>query len=401
MIPLDLTTPAFNLGTVTVDPYPAIRRALARPLYDPDGAEFQPYYAGIIGKLRAAFRSTTAPMVLQGEVVLALEAAAASAIGPQDVVLNLASGHYGKGYGYWAARYAREVIEVEVPDNEAIPPEAVEDALRRRPDVTVIAVTHHETPSGTINPVARIGAIAARHGAIMIVDAASSFGGMDIHPEACGADIFVAAPSKCLGGSPGLSLVHVSEAAWARIAANPRAPFASMLALKDWRDAHLPGRALPFTPSLPEVNALDATLELYLAEGPERVWARHALTARAMRAGVRAMGLSLWAAEEAIAAPSLTSVRLPKGVDGDAVLAEARRRHGVAILGGQGSTAGRLLRIAHMGPTARPLLALIAVAALGHAMTAAGHAVDVAAGLVAADRSIAEAISTTHQQEGT
>jgi pyridoxamine--pyruvate transaminase len=400
MLPLDLTTPAFNLGTVTVEPYPAIRRALARPLYDPEAPEFQAYYAGIVAKLQQAFRASVAPVILQGEVVLALEAAAASAIGPEDVVLNLASGYYGKGYGYWAARYAREVVEVAVPDNAAIAPEAVAEALRRRPDVSVIAVTHHETPSGTINPVAAIGAIAARHGAIMIVDAASSFGAMDIHPEACGADIFVAAPSKCLGGAPGLSLVHVSDAAWARIDANPRAPFASMLSLKDWRDAHLPTRGLPFTPSLPEVNALDATLDLYLAEGPERVWARHAATARATRAGVRAMGLSLWAAEEAIAAPSLTAVRLPEGVDGAAVLAEARRRHGVAMLGGKGTTAGRLLRIAHMGPTARPALALVAVAALGHAMRAAGQAVDVAAGLLATDRAIAEDTDIPPHQDG-
>ena len=399
MIPLDLSTPAFNLGTVTVEPYAAIRRALARPLYDPDEAGFRAHYAGVIGKLQTAFRSSTAPVIMQGEAVLGLEAAAASAIGPEDVVLNLASGFYGKGYGYWAARYAREVVEVEVPHDDAIAPGMVEDALRRRPDITVVAVTHHDTPSGTVNPVAAIGAIVQRHGAIMIVDAASSFGGMDIHPESAGADIFIAAPSKCLGGTPGLSLMHVSAAAWARIAANPRAPFASMLSLKDWRDVHLPGRGFPFTPLIPEINALDAALDLYLAEGPEQVWARHAATARATRAGVLAMGLSLWPVREDIAADTVTAVRLPPGVDGDAVVAEARRRHGVAMLPGKGSTAGKLLRIGHMGPTARPVLALIAVSALGHAMAASGCKVDVAAGLVAADRSIAA--STTAGQDGT
>src|SRR5690606_20255434 len=147
---------------------------------------------------QAAMRLSTPPVILQGEPVLGLEAAAASLIARDDVVLNLASGVYGKGFGYWAARYCKELVEIEVPYNEAIDPASVEAALRDRPDIRIVAVCHHDTPSGTINPVDEIGRICAAHGAYMIVDAVSSFGGMDIHPEASQSDIFVTGPNKCL-----------------------------------------------------------------------------------------------------------------------------------------------------------------------------------------------------------
>ena len=90
----------------------------------------------------------------------------------------------------------------------------------------------------------------------------------------------------------------VSDRAWAKMKANPLAPRASMLSIVDWENAWSKDKPFPFTPSVAEVNGLDAALDLYLDEGPEAVWARHALTAKAMRAGVKAMGLSVWAASD-------------------------------------------------------------------------------------------------------
>ena len=117
-----------------------------------------------------------------------------------------------------------------------------------------------------------------------------------------------------------------------------------------------------------EINGLDAALDNYLAEGPEQVWARHALTAAACRRGIAAMGLSLWPAREAIAADTVTAVRVPRGVE-DAALREAvRRLYGVAFSAGRGETLGKLIRIGHMGPVANPIYAVAAVAALGGAL---------------------------------
>ena len=134
------------------DAYPAVLRAMGSTvLYDYDPA-FQVFYEGVAQKAQKAMRTAEPPLILHGEPVLGLEAAAASLIAKDDVVLNLASGVYGKGFGYWAARYAAKVLEIEVPYNDAIDPEAVRALLTAHPEVRVVSVCHHDTPSGTINP---------------------------------------------------------------------------------------------------------------------------------------------------------------------------------------------------------------------------------------------------------
>ena len=381
---LDDDPPVITLSAGPVDAYPAVLRALSRPVtYDFDPS-FQRFYEAAVLKTAEALRTALPPVILQGEPVLGLEAAAAALIRSDDAVLNLASGEYGKGFGVWAARHCRELVEIEVPYDDAVDPDTVREMLRARPDIRILSVCHHDTPSGTINPVREIGAICRAHDVLTIVDAVSSFGGMDVHPEAVHADIFVTGPNKCLGGSTGLCIVHVSERAWARIDANPAAPTGSVLSLRDWRDAWRADVLFPYTPSVSEVHALDAAVRNYLDEGPEAVWARHALTARACRAGVRASGLDLWPVREAICADTATTVRVPDGLDDAAIRQEARRRYGVVFSAGRGSLLGRLVRIGHMGPVARPIYAIVAVTALGGAVNALGGQADVGAGVEAA-----------------
>jgi pyridoxamine--pyruvate transaminase len=379
-----VSEPVFTLTSGPVDAYPAVLRALSRTvLYDYDPA-FLACYERVNEKAREALRTRTPPVILQGEPVLGLEAAAASLIARDDVVLNLASGVYGKGFGYWAKRYCAELVEIETPYNEAIDPAEVAAAFDVRPNIKIVSVCHHDTPSGTINPIDEIGRIVAARGGYLIVDAVSSFGGMDVHPDACRADVFVTGPNKCLGCPPGLTLMGVSARAWEKMKANPDAPRASILSILDWEHAWRHDQPFPFTPSVAEINGFEAALDLYLAEGPEKVWARHALTAAACRAGVTAMGLPLWPAREAIASPTTTAVRVPHGVDDAALRAAVRARYGVAFSSGRGETLGKLVRIGHMGPTARPLYAVIAVAVLGGALASLGYPADVGAGAAAA-----------------
>src|ERR1700683_104690 len=385
--PMSITTdedPIFTLTTGPVDAYPEVLRGLARPvLYDYDPV-FLGFYERVEEKLRAALRTAHMPVILQGEPVLALEAGAASLIAKKDVVLNLVSGVYGAGFGYWARRYCAELLEIQVPYDEVIDPAGVAALLKARPDIRVVAVCHHATPSGTINPVAEIGRIVAAHGAYLLVDAVSSFGGMDIGPDSCSADLFITGPNKCLGCPPGLSLVGVTPRAWEKMKANPQAPRDSMLSILDWEHAARRDRPFPFTPSVAEVNGLDAALDLYLAEGPEHVWERHALTAKACRAGALAMGLRLWPADERTASPTTTAIRIPAGIEDAALRGAVRAHYGVVFSAGRGETLGKLLRIGHMGPTAQPIYAIVAVAALGGALKSLGARIDAGAGVDAA-----------------
>lgn len=376
--------PILTLATGPVDAYSQVLRALSRPvLYDYDPA-FLGFYESVVEKLRSALRTRHMPVILHGEPVLALEAGAASLIGRKDVVLNLVSGVYGAGFGFWAKRYCAELLEIRVPFDEVIDPARVAEMLKARPDITIVSVCHHDTPSGTINPVKEIGRIAAEHGAYLLVDAVSSFGGMDIDPDTCQADLFVTGPNKCLGCPPGLSLVGVIPRAWEKMKKNPDAPRDSILSILDWEYAWRRDRPFPFTPSVAEINGLDAALDLYLAEGPERVWERHALSAQACRAGVLAMGLRLWPADERTASPTTTAIRIPESIEDAALRAAVRARYGVVFSAGRGETLGKLLRIGHMGPTAQPIYAVMAVAALGGALNTLGSSVDVGAGVAAA-----------------
>jgi len=374
----------FTLTTGPVNCYPAVLQALGRPvLYDYDPA-FLETYERVSLKARDALGVDAMPVILQGEPVLALEAAAASVVSPDDVVLNLVSGVYGDGYRYWLEPRCRDYLDIRTQFNQSIDPAEVAAMLKARPDITVVAVCHHDTPSGTINPVAEIGALVAETKAVFIVDAVSSFGGMDILPDAVSADIFVTGPNKCLGCPPGLSLLAISPKGWDKMKSNPMAPKGSILSILDWQDSGRADRPFPFTPSVAEINALEAALDLYLAEGEKAVWDRHALTAKACRAGIKALGLTLWAETEAIASPTATAVALPDGVDETELRRIMRDDYGVMISSGRGETHNKLVRIGHMGPTAQPIYALTAVAALGAAINKMASAgLDIGAGAAA------------------
>jgi pyridoxamine--pyruvate transaminase len=376
--------PLFTLTTGPVDAYPAVLRALGSPTpYDYDPL-FLAAYQRTAEKLHAVVNSETVPVILHGEPVLALEAAAASLIGADDVVLNLVSGVYARGFTPWAARGGARVLELAVPFDQALDPAEVASFLAGHPEVTVVAACHHDTPSGTINPIAAIGAAVAQHGALFLVDAVSSFGGIDVDAASSNADMFISGPNKCLGCPPGLSFIGVSHRAWAKMKANPTAPRGSILSVLDWEDAWRADQPFPFTPSVAEVFGMEAALDVYAAEGPARVWQRHALTAAACRAGVLAMGLTLWPAQAAFASPTCTAVRVPPGIDAAALLAEMRARYGVVCSSGRGETLGRLIRIGHMGPTAQPLYSIVALTALGGALSALGAPLDIAASVAAA-----------------
>jgi pyridoxamine--pyruvate transaminase len=377
------TWPVFTLATGPVGSTPATQAALAQPVLHHTDPAFRALYAQTVALLREAFGTSADPVIFPGEAVVGIEAAAAALIGPDDVVLNVVSGIYGQAFGQLAAKFAREVVEVETAYNASIAPAAVSDALARRPDVTIVAVVHCETPSGTMNDVDAIATITARSGQLLFVDAVSSFAGMRTDFEHW-PGIAITAPQKALGGAPGLSLLHVSDDAWRRIAANPNAPRGSALSIEAWRDAHRPDRAFPFTPSVSEIYGLRACLTQYLAEGPANVVRRHRRAARAVRAGVRALGLNLWAAEDAIKADTMTAIEMPGGVDEAEVRAVARAESGVMLAGGQGALRGRVLQIGHMGPAAYPMSPVIGLTALGHALRRLGAKADVGAAVEAA-----------------
>ena len=196
----DLRECDINLTNGPIDAYPSVTRALSKTVifdYDPD---FRQFYADVHTKLAKALQTSTKPVIVQGELVLGLEASAGAIIAPEDKVLNLVTGFYSKAFEKYAARYAKEVIELDFTKEQVIAPAVVRKALAADPAIKLVAMVHHETPAGIVNPLAEIGAIVREHGAYLLADTTSSWGGMDINPDSTKTDLFVTTVHKCLGG---------------------------------------------------------------------------------------------------------------------------------------------------------------------------------------------------------
>jgi pyridoxamine--pyruvate transaminase len=371
--------------TLAAGPATASARTLAA-LGSPITYHYDPVFLDAFRATEASvgqiFGTQNEIILMQGEAVLGLEAAARSLVRPGMPVLNLVSGVFGKGMGYWLKGFGAQLHEIEVPYNEAVDPAAVAAHLDEHPEIELLTVVHSETPSGTFNDCAAIGPIARAHNVLTLVDCVSSLGGMPFDADAWQLDLCVAGPHKCLAGPPGMSLLSVSEPAWAAIEGNPAAPRASFLSLLDWRDQWHGQGSFPYTPSVSDLHGVQAACEQVLEEGLAASIARHQAAAAACRAGVTAMGLSTWPKSDDIAAACVTAIAVPEGLDHDVVRDHVRERYGVMLSGGQG--AGNLVSIGHMGPSASGLNPVVGLLALGRSLIDLGVPVSLGDGAEAA-----------------
>jgi pyridoxamine--pyruvate transaminase len=381
--------PDFTLSAGPTMAYPRVLAAQGKQItyhYDP---VFMEGFRRTERKVAEIFLTKSDILLMQGEAVLGLEAAARGLVRPGTPVLNLVSGVFGKGMGYWLKDFGAELHELEVPYNDSVDPADVERYLDEHPEIDLLTVVHSETPSGTLHDLASIGPIAHTHGVMTIVDCVSSLGGIEFRTDEWQVDIAVAAAQKCLGGPPGITLMAVNDAAWERIRSNPAAPRASFLSMLDWKEKWIDGGIFPFTPSVVDMHGIEACCDELLAEGLDNSIARHDLAARACRAGVRAMGLELWPHSEDVTAACVTAIAVPNELTDVQVRAHCREHYGVMISGGQG--AGNLVRIGHMGPTASSLYPVVGLAAVGRTFADLGAAVKVGDALDAALEVLSEA----------
>jgi pyridoxamine--pyruvate transaminase len=373
-----------NLAAGPVEVTQRTLREMARPIlyhYDP---AFKEVFAHTCDLLKQVYRTEYDVVIMQGEAILGLEAAAASLIAPGDKVLNLVSGVFGKWFQLFIDKFGGETIEIAVPYNDAIDPEDVRKALQDNPGVKYLSVVHSETPSGTRNPLREIGNIAREFGVLTMVDTVSGLGGETLSPEECGLDIAIAGPQKCLGGLPGLSLISVSPAAWEAMERRANPLRGSFLSILDWKDTWLEKGRFPYTPSVAEIYGLESTLTQTLEEGIERHVNRHQMIARACREGAKALGLELWPVREEIAASCVTALKIPDGLTDDQIRHTMRHRYGVEISPGYGDLNGKVVRLGHMGPSAHPTSLAAQLAILERSLADIGYPVQFGAGVGAA-----------------
>lgn len=377
-----MKVPDFTLSAGPVMSTTQTNQAMSTPImyhYDP---VFMELFRETERKAAEVFKTKNDIVIMQGEAILALEGGARSLVKPGMKILNLVQGVFGKGTGYWLRDFGGEVHEIEVPFNEAVDPSAVRRFLEDNPDTELITLVHSETPSGTITDCKSIGMLAKEFDVMTMIDAVSSVGGLEFETDGWGLDLVVTGAQKCLGGPAGIGIVSVSERAWKAMEANPNAPQDSYLSLLDWKRKWKEEGRFPFTPSVSDIYGVNSVLSQVLDEGLDNAIARHSASAEVTRAGVEAMGVTLWPASREIAADCLTAVALPDSVNDVELREHIRNKYGVMLSSGQG--AGNLMRIAHMGPSAQGLYPIVGLAALGQGLADMGVGVDTGAGIDAA-----------------
>jgi len=325
----------------------AVLEAVSRPMIDHRGPEFAELLERIARGMQPIFGTANEVVILGCSGTGGLEAALASSFSPGQKVLGCPVGVFGQRLATIAKTYGLEVELLETPLGHRVDATALAARLQADAahEIAGILLTHNETSTGVQNDMAALSQAIGDHPATVIVDSVSGLGASTFTMDAWNFDVVVTASQKALAVPPGAALVAVSPRGWERIAQAkiPRVYFD----LQRARDFAKQGQT-PWTPAVPIVFGLDTGIELYHAEGAERVYARHDRYSRAIRAFAQAAGVNLLSQPEA-SSVTVTAMYVPAGLEAAAIRKALREEHGIVIGGGQAELKGKILRMGTMG----------------------------------------------------
>jgi aspartate aminotransferase-like enzyme len=376
-VPKDLL---FIPGPVTVAP--AVLAATGQQMIDHRGPRFHQLLDALAARLKPIFGTENADvLILGGSGTGGLEAAVGNMFGPADTLLACPVGVFGQRLIAIAQTFGCTVEVLDTPWGSGVDPQALRDRLAAdtEKNITGILFTHNETSTGVQNAMGPLAEIAREHGAYVVVDSVSGLAASEFTMDAWGFDVVVTASQKALAVPPGLTMIAVAPRAWKKIEANASPRF--YFDLRKARDFAALGQT-PWTPPVSIVYGLDVALDLYAAEGPATVWARHARYARAIRAALEALHLEIFS-EEGAHSVTVVAANVPAGIDGDAIRKSLREERGITLGGGQKELKGKIIRIGTMGDLSQTDI-LGMLGALELALLDAGHPVQIGTGAKAA-----------------
>jgi len=295
-------------------------------------------------EIAGADTSTHSAVIFTGSGTAAVEATIASAVPTGRKILIVDNGVYGDRMAKMADAHSIPVQRLECDWARAVEPSEIDASLSADSDVSHIAVVHHETTTGLLNPVGEIGQVAAKHGCSLIVDAMSSYAGEELNVVADNIDFMASSSNKCLQGLPGLSFVIARRDALEALADGP--PRSLYLDLHNqWRQEEADNT--PFTPAIQVFFHLaQAVAELHEETLNGRL-RRYADCARVLREGMQELGFRILVPEQ-YRSNLLTTFLLPKGLTYDP-LHDAMKRRGYIIYAGQSDLKKIAFRIANLG----------------------------------------------------
>ena len=336
-----------------IQPDRAVLEAMGAAVLPHYGPYFTQLYNETLDLLRKVFNTESNVFLLPGAGSTGTDACIGSVLSTGEKIIVGSNGFFGDRLITIADSYGLEVIPVTAEWGQPLRPQDFADAFKQHPDARASAIVHLETSTTVVNPIVEIAAITRRAGAITIVDAVSSLGGLPFQMDEWGIDLCLSASQKCLGAPPGLSPVAVSPRGWEAIDRNPKKGHGWYGDLRVWRkfatewwDWH------PFPVTMPTNNilALREGLRQLLEEGIAQRLERYRKLAMLLRDGLRRINLLPFTPDE-ILAPVLTAAYCPDGVSSAEIVTFMEQERHIKISSGLGDLKDKIIRIGHMCPS--------------------------------------------------
>jgi aspartate aminotransferase-like enzyme len=331
---------------------PAVSQVMAEPITYHRAPAFMEVHERALGRLREVFQTKNEVLSFASSGTGAMESAVANLVVPGEPVVALSAGKFGERWGELCEAYGADLTRLDVEWGTAVAPAALDEAIAgmAKPPRVVFA-TQSETSTGVLHDVRGLTEVAHKHGAVIVIDAISGLGAADLPQDDWDVDVVVSGSQKSLMCPPGLAFASVNERAMDLANEMGGRAHAGRYYF-DWArtakgQAESPPNS-PFTPAVTLWRGLDVALGLIAAEGLPQVFERHAILARAARAGIEAIGLERFGPDDDNA-NVVTAAKMPDSLDGAAVPKRMRDVYGVTAAGGQGHLKGKIVRIAHCG----------------------------------------------------
>lgn len=324
---------------------PEVLRAMGWQMINHRGPEFHKILGDVTAKLKQVFQTRNDVLILTSSGTGGLEAAVVNTLSPGDKVLSVSIGVFGDRLSNIAKEFGAEVVLLKVEWGRAADPDAIRQAIKANPNIKAVLVTHNETSTGVTNDLGAISKIVKEADKLLLVDAISSLGSINLPVDDWKCDVVVTGSQKGWMVPPGLAMVSVSQEAW-------QAHSAAKMPRFYWdftrAKSYLEKGQNPWTPAISVVFALSVALDMMLKESLPRIFARHMKVGQVTRDGVKSLGLPLFA-EESHASNTVTAIAGAGGLDIKKLRQILKDEHQVVLSGGQQQLDGKIFRIGHLG----------------------------------------------------